>query len=104
MYEALSAISLSKRTDKNAWIKWAFTTESGFPFIKIVNVSSFSVVIKLPNQDFLVSSGDDSGVRWTSSDETVERSKTQIHLSPFLVSIVMSLLTLHFSTMKFGTT
>ena len=45
------------------------TVASGFPFTRIVNVSSFSVVIKLPNQDFFVSSGDDSGVKWTSSDE-----------------------------------
>lgn len=50
-------------TDKNAWIKWAFTVDSGFPFTSTVNVSSFSVVIKLPNQERFVSSGDESGVK-----------------------------------------
>lgn len=40
-----------------------------------MNVSSFSVVIKLPNQDRLVSSGDESGVRYTSSDDTVDANQ-----------------------------
>lgn len=57
-------------TDKKAWIKWALTVASGFPLTNTVNVSSFSVVIKLPNQDRFVSSGDESGVKYTSSDET----------------------------------
>lgn len=43
----------------------------GFPLTKIVKVSSFSVVIRLPNQERLVNSGDDSGVKWTSSAETI---------------------------------
>lgn len=47
----------------------ALTEANGFPFTRIVKVSSFSVVIRLPNHDFLVSSGDDSGVRCTSSEE-----------------------------------
>lgn len=49
-------------TERSAWIKSALTVDNGFPVIKIVNVSSFSEAIKLPNQDFLVSSGEDSGV------------------------------------------
>lgn len=52
----------------------AFTVARGFPFTKIVKVSSFSVVMRLPNQDFLVSSGEDSGVRCTSSDEAIRKS------------------------------
>jgi len=52
----------------------AFTVAKGFPLTSIVKVSSFSVVMRLPNQDFLVSSGDDSGVRCTSSDEAVNIS------------------------------
>lgn len=57
-------------TDKNACIKCALTVAIGLPFTNMVNVSSFSVVIKLPNQERLVSSGDDSGVKCTSSAET----------------------------------
>lgn len=56
-------------TDKKACIKSAFTVAKGLPFTNIVNVSSFSVVIRLPNHDFFVSSGDDSGVRCTSSED-----------------------------------
>jgi len=52
----------------------AFTVAKGFPLTSIVKVSSFSVVMRLPNQDFLVSSGDDSGVRCTSSEEAVNIS------------------------------
>ena len=59
-------------TDKNACIRWALTVANGLPLTKTVNVSSFSVVIRLPNQDFFVSSGDDSGVRCTSSVETAK--------------------------------
>lgn len=51
----------------------AFTVARGFPFTKIAKVSSFSVVMRLPNQDFLVSSGEDSGVRCTSSDEAIKK-------------------------------
>lgn len=47
----------------------------GFPLTKMVKVSSFSVVIKFPNQDRLVNSGDDSGVRCTSSAETELNSR-----------------------------
>lgn len=53
---------LSIITERRAWIKSAFTVDNGFPVIKMVKVSSFSEAIKLPNQDFLVSSGEDSGV------------------------------------------
>lgn len=60
-------------TDRKAWIRWAFTVDKGFPFTRTVNVSSFSVVIRLPNQDRFVSSGDESGVKWTSSEETIEK-------------------------------
>lgn len=56
-------------TERKAWIKSALTVAKAFPFTKIVKVSSFSVVMRLPNQDFLVSSGEDSGVKWTSSEE-----------------------------------
>lgn len=60
------------RTESNAWIKSAFTVDNGFPVIRIVNVSSFSEAIKLPNQDFLVSSGEDSGVGlYTGSISTI---------------------------------
>lgn len=62
-------------TDKNACIKCALTVEMGFPLTKMVKVSSFSVVIKFPNQDRLVNSGDDSGVRCTSSAETELNSR-----------------------------
>jgi hypothetical protein len=66
-------------TDRKACIRSALTVASGFPLTRMVNVSSFSVVIRLPNQDFLVSSGDDSGVKWTSSDEAanLDRIKRQ---------------------------
>lgn len=59
-----------KITDKNACMRWALTVASGFPLTSTVNVSSFSVVIKLPNQERFVSSGDESGVKCTSSEET----------------------------------
>ena len=45
---------------------------SAFPFTTTVYVSSFSVDIKLPNQDLLVSSGDDSGVWWTLTTSTMK--------------------------------
>jgi len=61
-------------TDKKACIKSALTVANGFPFTNIVNVSSFSVVIRLPNQDFFVNSGDDSGVKWTSSEDAVTQT------------------------------
>lgn len=51
----------------------ALTDANGFPFTNIVNVSSFSVVIKFPNHDFFVSSGEDSGVKWASSDEAIRQ-------------------------------
>lgn len=47
----------------------ALTDANGFPLTRTVKVSSFSDVIRLPNHDFLVNSGDDSGVRPTSSDD-----------------------------------
>lgn len=47
----------------------ALTEASGFPLTNIVKVSSFSVVIKFPNHDFFVNSGEDSGVKWASSHE-----------------------------------
>lgn len=53
----------------------------GFPLTKMVKVSSFSVVIKFPNQDRLVNSGDDSGVKCTSSAETEVDSKERLSLS-----------------------
>lgn len=60
-----------KLTDKKACIRSALTDANGFPLTSIVKVSSFSVVIRFPNQDFLVSSGEDSGVKCTSSEEAV---------------------------------
>lgn len=65
-------INLIQLTDRKACIRWAFTVDKGFPLTNTVNVSSFSVVIRLPNQDRFVSSGDESGVKWTSSEETEE--------------------------------
>lgn len=56
-------------TDKKAWIKSAFTLANGFPLTRTVNVSSFSVVIRLPNHDLFVNSGEDSGVRWTLEEK-----------------------------------
>jgi len=56
-------------TDKKAWIRSAFTVANGFPRTKIVYASSRSDPIKLPNQERFVSSGEPSGVRWTSSLE-----------------------------------
>ena len=47
----------------------ALSEASGFPFTSTVRLSSFSEVIKLPNHDFFVSSGEDSGVNPTSSEE-----------------------------------
>lgn len=73
--EVESLISKLLITDRNAWIKWALTVASGFPLTSTVNVSSFSVVIKFPNHDRLVSSGDESGVKYTSSDETANESQ-----------------------------
>lgn len=37
-----------------------------------MNVSSFSVVIRFPNHERFVSSGDESGVKYTSSEDTVK--------------------------------
>lgn len=39
----------------------------------MVNVSSFSVVIRLPNHDFFVSSGEESGVRCTFVEQSEAR-------------------------------
>ena len=50
----------------------ALMLASAFPFTTTVYVSSFSVDIKLPNQDLLVSSGDDSGVWWTLTTSTMK--------------------------------
>lgn len=61
-------------TDRNAWMRSAFTDANGFPLTRTVKVSSFSDVIRLPNHDFLVNSGDDSGVRPTSSDDAKEKT------------------------------
>lgn len=58
-------LNKKKLTDKKACIKSALTLANTFPFTRMVNVSSFSVVIKLPNHDFFVSSGEESGVRCT---------------------------------------
>lgn len=53
--------------------------DNGFPVIKIVNVSSFSEAIKLPNQDFFVISGEDSGVGlYTVSMSTIHEKKEKI--------------------------
>lgn len=63
-------------TESRAWIKSAFTVDNGFPVIKMVNVSSFSEAIRLPNQDFLVSSGEDSGVGlYTGSISTIHTKR-----------------------------
>lgn len=59
---ALITVWLNSEIESRAWIKSAFTVDNGFPVIKIVNVSSFSDAIKLPNHDFFVNSGEDSGV------------------------------------------
>lgn len=66
----------SRLTERNAWIRSALTVAKGFPLTRIVNVSSFSVVIREPNQDFFVSSGDDSGVKCTSSDEAGDEKES----------------------------
>ena len=51
-------------TDKNACIKSAFIMANGLSLITNVCCSqSFSEVIKFPNHDFFVSSGDESGVK-----------------------------------------
>lgn len=65
-------------TESKAWIRSAFTVDNGFPVIRMVKVSSFSEAIKLPNQDFLVISGEDSGVGlYTGSISTVDmKTKT----------------------------
>ena len=59
-----------QRTERKACIKCALTVANGFPLTRIVKVSSFSVVIKLPNHERFVNSGDESGVKCTSSEET----------------------------------
>jgi len=68
-------------TDSRACIKSAFTVDKGFPVIRMVNVSSFSEAIKLPNQDLFVSSGDDSGcgLYGTGSISTVCSRETRKH-------------------------
>lgn len=71
-----SIFEVAKLTDRKACIRSALTVAKGFPLTKIVNVSSFSVVISDPNQDFFVNSGEDSGVKWTSSEEAREYSTT----------------------------
>lgn len=63
-------------TDKNACIRSALTVANGLPLTNIVNVSSFSVVINEPNQDFFVNSGDDSGVKCTSSEDATNKIST----------------------------
>jgi len=54
-------------TDRKAWIKSALTEARGFPLTRIVYVSSRSLPISVPNQERFVNSGEDSGVRLTSS-------------------------------------
>ena len=59
-----SRYKLSARalTERKACMRSALMLANAFPFTTTVYVSSFSVDIKLPNQDLLVSSGEDSGV------------------------------------------
>lgn len=78
-------------TESRACIKSAFTVDNGFPVIKMVNVSSFSEVIKLPNQDFLVISGEDSGVGlYTGSISTVDmKIETQNNINNSNVTTVV---------------
>ena len=56
-------------TDRKAWIKSALTEARGFPLTRMVYVSSRSLPISVPNQERFVNSGEDSGVRLTSSPE-----------------------------------
>lgn len=63
----------STLTERNACIRSALMLAKAFPFTTTVYVSSFSVDIKLPNQDLLVSSGEDSGVWCTLTTSEIRR-------------------------------
>jgi hypothetical protein len=72
-------------------MRCAFTVDSGLPFTRIVNVSSFSVAIRLPNHDFFVNSGEDSGVRCTSSVDTKTSGKRETDAPAWVLIVVDSL-------------
>ena len=48
---------------------------NGFPLTIMVYVSSFSVDIKLPNQDRFVNSGEGSGVGFSDISSTIKNKK-----------------------------
>ena len=53
----------------------ALMDANGFPLTIMVYVSSFSVDIKLPNQDRFVNSGEGSGVGFSDISSTIKTKK-----------------------------
>ena len=70
-------ISDVRLTERNAWMRSALTEASGLPLTRMVYVSSRSLPIRVPNQERFVSSGDDSGVRLTSSPNGARHWKNE---------------------------
>lgn len=63
----------------------ALTVASGFPLTKAVKVSSLSADRRRePNHERFVSSGDDSGVKWTSSDDALKKKRAFVEKNIFM--------------------
>ena len=56
----------------------ALMDANGFPLTIMVYVSSFSVDIKLPNQDRFVNSGEGSGVGFSDISSTIKAKKPKL--------------------------
>ena len=64
--------SFYKLTERKAWMRSALMDANGFPLTIMVYVSSFSVDIKLPNQERFVNSGEGSGVGFSDISSTIK--------------------------------
>ena len=77
-------------TERKAWMRSALILARGFPFTTTVYVSSFSVDIRLPNQDLFVSSGEDSGVWCTLTTSRKWRNSIKILFVSFHAKVTAS--------------
>ena len=78
-------------TERKAWMRSALILAKGFPFTTTVYVSSFSVDIRLPNQDLFVSSGEDSGVWCTLTTSRKWRNSIKILFVSFHAKVTASI-------------
>lgn len=78
-------------TERKAWMRSALILARGFPFTTTVYVSSFSVDIRLPNQDLFVSSGEDSGVWCTLTTSRKWRNSIKILFVSFHAKVTASI-------------